>query len=129
MAAGSEAYYDSLFGAEAGTMPGAVPGAAAGGGIGGLLQKPGLKSAGMGIFATWLMNKILQTKHESGMRNIQMEGMRSQAEMVTPENLYFQATQPQAQREESMAHQALMAQLTGGVLGPQLAKGEYQIGG
>ena len=58
-----------------------------------------------------------------------MEGMRSQAEMVTPENLYFQAAQPQAREEESMAHQALMTQLTGGVLGPQLAKGEYQIGG
>ncbi|KKK54242.1 hypothetical protein LCGC14_3086730, partial [marine sediment metagenome] len=114
--------FNNLFGAEAG----AVPGATAGGGLGGLLQKPGLKSAGMGIFATWLMNKILQTKHESGMRNIQMEGMRSQAEMVTPENLYFQAAQPQAREEESMAHQALMTQLTGGVLGPQLAKGEYQ---
>lgn len=123
---GSEAYYDSLFGPEAGA-------AGAGGGIqgaaGGLLNRPGIKGAGAGIFATWLLNKILQTGHETGMRNIQREGLRSQAEMVTPENLYFQAAQPQAQEEESMARQALFSQLSGGVLGPQLAKGEYLIGG
>ena len=123
---GSEAYYDSLFGAEAG-------GPGAGGGIkgaaGGLLSSPGVKGAGAGIFLTWLLNKVLQTGHETGMRNIQREGLRSQAEMVTPENLYYQAAQPQAQEEESMARQALFSQLSGGVLGPQLAKGEYLIGG
>ena len=79
-----------------------------GGGLGGLLQKPGIKQAGAGMFATWLMNKILSGVHEGGMRKIQREGLRSQAEMVTPENLYFQAAQPQAREEESMAHQALM---------------------
>lgn len=102
---------------------------AAGGGVGGFLAKPGVKGAGAGIFATWLLDKILQTGHESGMRNIQREGLRSQAEMITPENLYFQAAQPQAQEEERMARQALFAQLGGGVLGPQLAKGEMSIGG
>jgi hypothetical protein len=95
----------------------------------GLLSRPGIKGLGAGVFATWLLNKILQTGHETGMRNIQREGLRSQAEMITPENLYFQAAQPQAQEEESMARQALMQQFTGGVLGPQLAKGEYMIGG
>ena len=110
---------------------GAVSGKPGGmaGGIGGLLSRPGVKGIGAGIFATWLLNKILQTGHETGMRNIQREGLRSQAEMITPENLYFQAAQPQAREEETMAHQALMTQLTGGVLGPQLAKGEYLIGG
>ena len=49
--------------------------------------------------------------------------------MITPENLYFQAAQPQAQAEESMARTALFQQLSGGVLGPSLAKGEYMIGG
>ena len=123
---GSEAYYDSLFGPEGGApgVGGGVQGAA-----GGLLNRPGIKGAGVGIFATWLLNKILQTGHETGMRNIQREGLRSQAEMITPENLYFQAAQPQAQEEESMARQALFSQLSGGVLGPQLAKGEYLIGG
>lgn len=124
---GSEAYYDSLFGPEAGV---AGVGSGVRGKATGLLSSPGIKGAGVGIFATWLLNKILQTGHEIGMRNIQREGLRSQAEMITPENLYHQAAQPQAQEEESMARQALMSQLTGGVLGPQqLAKGEYMIGG
>ena len=110
---------------------GAVSGKPGGmaGGIEGLLARPGVKGLGTGIFATWLLQKILQTTHETGMRGIQREGLRSQAEMVTPENLYFQAAQPAAQEEESMARQALFSQLSGGVLGPQLAKGEYMIGG
>ncbi len=100
------------------------------GGLGGMLAGPGIKSAGLGIFGAWLLQKILQTGHETGMRGIQREGLRSQAEMVTPENLYFQAAQPTAQAEESQARQALFQQLSGGVIGPsQLAKGEYQIGG
>lgn len=107
----------------------AGPVAGKAGGIAGLLARPEAKPIGLGIFATWLLNKILQTGHETGMRNIQREGLRSQAEMMTPENLYFQAAQPAAQEEESMARQALYSQLSGGVLGPQLAKGEYQIGG
>lgn len=98
-------------------------------GISDMLAGPQAKGIGLGIFGTWLLQKILQTGHETGMRNIQREGLRSQAEMITPENLYFQAAQPAAQEEESMARQALYQQLSGGVLGPQLAKGEYQIGG
>jgi hypothetical protein len=127
MAAGSDAYYDSLFGPEAGINTGGV---SAVGGMGkGVLNNPLLKSAGAGIFATWLLNKILQTKHSTGMRNIQMGAMRSQAEMTTPENLYYQAALPQAKEEETMAKSALLQHLSGGVLGPQLAKGEYRIGG
>jgi len=127
MPAGSEAYYDTLFGAEAAST--APTGGGLRGGAAGLLSKPGVKGAGAGIFLTWLLNKVLQTGHETGMRNIQREGLRSQAEMVTPEALYMQAAQPQAQAEEAMAHQALVSQISGGVLGPQLAKGEYRIGG
>lgn len=99
------------------------------GGMAGLLSRPGVKGVGAGIFMTWLLNKILQTGHETGMRGIQRAGLREQAELITPENLYFQAAQPEAQAEESMARQALFSQLSGGVLGPQLAKGEYMIGG
>lgn len=110
-------------------MPAAGDVTGATGKIKGLLAGPGMKGAGLGIFATWLMNKIIQTGHETGMRSIQREGLRSQAEMITPENLYFQAAQPQAAEEESMARQALFAQLSGGVLGPQLARGEMSIGG
>lgn len=116
--------YEELF-----TEPVAgVPKAGVQGGAAGLLSRPGIKGLGAGIFATWLLNKILQTGHETGMRNIRRAGLRSQAEMVTPENLYFQAAQPQAQAEETMAQQALFQQLSGGVLGPSLAKGEYLIG-
>ena len=110
-------------------MPEGTPKVSGLGGLGSLLAKPGLKSAGAGIFGWWLLNKLMQTGHETGMRNIQREGLRSQAEMVTPESLYYQAAQPQAQEEESMARTALFSQLSGGVLGPQLAKGEYRIGG
>ena len=97
---------------------------------GGLLSRPGVKGLGAGIFATWLLNKLLQTTHERGMRSIQRAGLRSQAEFMTPEALYLKAAQPQAEQEESMARQALLSQISGGVLGPsRLAKGEYMIGG
>ena len=99
------------------------------GGVGKFLEKPAVKDVGYGLLASWFLNKIMQTRQEAGMRNIQREGLRSQAEMITPENLYYQAAQPQAQEEERMAQQALYAQLGGGVIGPQLAKGEYSIGG
>ena len=100
------------------------------GGMTGLLSRPGIKGVGAGIFATWLLQKLLQTHHETGMRDIQRASLREQAEMITPESLYFQAAQPPAQAEESMARQALFQHLSGGVLGPsQLAKGEYMIGG
>ena len=105
---------------------GAVGGRA--GKLGGLLSSPGVKGAGAGIFLTWLLNKVLQTTHETKMRGIQRASLREQGEMITPESLYFQAAQPPAQEEESMARQALFTQLSGGVLGPSLAKGEYLIG-
>ena len=93
------------------------------------MASPGIKKAGGYMFAAWLLDKFLQTHHETSMRGIQRKRLRSQAEMITPESLYFQAAQPAAQQEESMARQALFSQLSGGVLGPSLAKGEYMIGG
>ena len=124
---GRDIPYEELFAEPVPGMPrGGIGGGA--GRIGGLLSSPMVKGAGAGIFLTWLLNKVLQTGHETGMRNIQREGLRSQAEMITPESLYYQAAQPEAQAEERMAHQALMTQLTGGILGPQLAKGEMMIG-
>jgi hypothetical protein len=97
-------------------------------GLGDILSRPGVKQAGGYMFGAWLVDKILKATHERGMRNIQREGLRGQAEMITPENLYFQAAQPQAQAEESQARQALFSQLSGGILGPSLAKGEIMIG-
>lgn len=121
----SDAYYDSLFGPEEAAV---ATGGKVGSKAGGLLQSPMVKGAGAGIFLTWLLNKVLQTGHETGMRRIQRAGLRSQAEMITPESLYYQAAQPQAQAEEQMASQALLSQLSGGVLGPTLAKGEQFVG-
>lgn len=121
--------YDEMFAKPVVGIPGSGATGGAGGGIGGMLARPGVKGIGAGIFMTWLLNKVLQTTHETKMRGIQQEGLRSQAEMITPENLYFQAAQPTAQAEESQARQALFSQLMGGVIGPQqLAKGEYMIG-
>ena len=84
---------------------------------------------GRGMLAWWLGQKLLDTINQQQDIRIQRQGLRSQAEMVTPESLYYQAALPQAQEEESMAKMALMQQLSGGVIGPSLAKGEYQIGG
>lgn len=128
------------FGTTIAGLGGKVPEAVGGikgmaGGIGGLLAKgqdflaKPAGAGGGGMFAMWLLSKLLQTGSEMGERSIQRASLQSQAEMVTPENLYYQAAQPQAAEEESMARQALFAQLSGGVLGPQLAKGEYSIGG
>lgn len=113
-------------GVGAGEIPGVTGGAGA---LGGLLARPGVKGAAGGMFMFWLLNKLMQSGHERGMRGIQREALAGQAEMVTPESLYYQAAQPTAQREEAFAHQALMQQLMGGVTGPSLAKGEFQIGG
>ena len=71
----------------------------------------------------------MQTRHQSGMQDIESEGLTRRAEMATPDNLYMQAALPQAQREEEMARTALLNQISGGVLGPSLARGERRIGG
>jgi hypothetical protein len=106
-----------------------------------LLKAPGIKEklkgittgsvgkVGGGILGWWLAQKILDTVNQMQDIGVQRRGLRSQAGMITPQSLYAQAALPRAQEEESMARQALMTQLTGGVLGPSLAKGEYMIGG
>ncbi len=106
-----------------------------------LLKTPGIKErlggittgtvgkVGGGILAFWLAQKLLDTVNQAQDIGVQRRGLRSRAEMITPQSLYARAALPRAQEEESMARQALFSQLSGGVLGPQLAKGEYLIGG
>jgi len=106
-----------------------------------LLKAPGIKerlggitTGGVGkvggsILGWWLAQKILDTVNQMQDIGVQRAGLRSQAGMITPQSLYSQAALPRAQEEESMARQALFSQLSGGVLGPQLAKGEYMVGG
>ena len=99
-----------------------------GGGWGGKLVK-GAKRFGPEMIGWYLLDKFLAGRNEKKMQNIQMQGMREGAEASSPENLYYQASLPQAQQEEEMARSALLSQLSGGVIGPSLAKGERMIGG
>lgn len=91
--------------------------------------KKGAKRFGPEMVAWFLLDKYLGSRHQGKMQDIQMEGARSQAELSSPENLYYQASLPQARQEEEMARNALLTQLSGGVIGPSLAKGERLIGG
>jgi hypothetical protein len=124
-----DAYYDSLFGPEAAV---AAPAGVPGGRLGGIKSKlggMGMKGIGAQLIGLFMLDKILQTKHQAGMRDIQLEGMKRQGELATSENLLGQAALPQAQEEESMARNALLLQLSGGVLGPTVARGNRMIGG
>ena len=133
----TDAYYDSLFGPET-----AGAGAGVGGGLGSsgtaggknLLSKlkTGLsknKGAVGSILGLLLISKLLEARNKSKDRGVQMEGLQAQAGLATPENLYYAAAQPQARQEAEQARQALFAQVTGGVIGPSLARGERRIGG
>ena len=119
--------FDALLGAGGGVTP------PQGGGVvqsvksklGGI----GMKSIGAQLIGLFLLDKILQTKHQAGLTDIQVEGMQRQSELVTSENLYAQEALPQAQEEEAMARNALLLQLSGGILGPQqVARGNRLIG-
>lgn len=106
------------------------------GGVGGIKERLGgitsgsVGKIGGGMLGWWLLQKILDTTNQMQDIGVQRQGLRSQAEMITPQSLYARAALPRAQEEESMARQALYSQLMGGVIGPsQLAKGEMMIGG
>jgi len=106
-----------------------------GGGAGGIkgrlagITTGGVGKVGGGILGWWLAQKVLDTVNQMQDIGIQRQGLRSRAEMITPQSLYSRAALPRAQEEETMARTALYQQLSGGVLGPSLAKGEYMIGG
>lgn len=90
-------------------------------------KKVGPHVPGLLVFAA--LQKILSLPTEIGEGRLQQEAIQSQGRSVTPESLYYQAALPQAQLEESEARQSLMSHLSGGVLGPSLARGERLIGG
>lgn len=81
------------------------------------------------IFAMLIADKLLGERHQAGLRGIESERITRQTQMATPENLILQAALPQAQQEEQMARTALLSQISGGVLGSTLARGERRIGG
>ena len=90
-------------------------------------KKVGPHVPGLLLFAA--LQKMLNLPTEIGESRLQQEALQSQGRSTTPESLYYQAVLPQAQEEEAQARQGLMAHLSGGVLGPVLARGERLIGG
>jgi len=72
------------------------------GGIMGKVAK-GAKRFGPEMIGWYLLDKFLSGRHEKKMQDIQMQGMREGAEASSAENLYYQASLPQAQQEEEMA--------------------------
>jgi len=89
----------------------------------------GLKGMGSQLLAFMIASRLMNIPSEIGTRNVRREALRQQAGLVSPENLYYEAALPGAQQEEEMARQALFTQLSGGVIGPSLARGERMIGG
>ena len=76
-----------------------------------------------------LLQKLLDVRGQRKDIGVQREAIEEQSALATPENLYYQASLPQAKQEEEMARTALMTQLSGGVIGPtQLARGERNLG-
>lgn len=100
-------------------------------GLSGIWSKhKGAISKGVGGYLLLdMLSKLIRAPEAIGNRNLQREAIASQGRMATPEGLYYQAALPQAQAEEEQARQALFGQLSGGILGPSLARGETQIGG
>jgi len=116
--------------AEAGLLPMEAEAAAGGGVLKGMKGKgSALKGIGSSLLVGLILQKLMNIPSEIGERNLRREGIQSQMAGVSAENMIAQAALPQAREEEAMARQALMAQLSGGVIGPQLTRGERLIGG
>lgn len=92
-------------------------------------SRPGVKTGAGSMFLWMALRGVLDAINQRAERGIQREAIRGQRELATPENLYYQAALPSARAEEETARQALFAQLSGGVIGPSLAKGERIVGG
>lgn len=109
-------------------LPKAAEGTSKMGRIKGFFGPGGIRKTA-GSVALWLaLGQILNTMTQGAERGIRREAIRGQAELATPENLYYQAALPTVQAEEEQARQALFAQISGGVIGPSLARGERLIG-
>lgn len=116
-------YYDDLVEAAAGA--GGSPAA------GGMLSKGGklLKTAGPGLLTWLLLQKGVDLAASKQNIDFAKEVARAQGEAVTPESIYQEAALPGATARANQARQALLTQLSGGIIGPSLAPGERMIGG
>lgn len=92
------------------------------------VDKKQLTKLGKGAVLYYLLSQGMGAFNKNREQAVQRGAMREQAELATPENLYYQAAMPQAQQEEAEARQALMMHLSGGVVGPSIATGERVIG-
>jgi hypothetical protein len=88
----------------------------------------GLKGLGSQALLLMILNRLANVPAERGQRKLQEEAIAAQGR-TSAEDIYYQAALPQAQAEEEEARQALFNQIAGGVVGPQLARGERMIGG
>ncbi len=99
-----------------------------GAGIKGLLKSPAVRGVGGSIAGFMALEQLLGTYNRGADREVQSEAIQMQAEAASPESLYQQAALPQARQEEDMARQMLLQQLSGGVTGPSVGRGERLIG-
>ena len=97
--------------------------------LSGLLSSGKLKGGITGLLGWMALSRILDESNRIAEAGIQREAIRQQAGAITPERLYYEAALPAAQAQEAEARQALLAHISGGVIGPSLARGERMIGG
>lgn len=89
----------------------------------------GAKAGIGGAAALIAMQGIINAMGTHGQESLSREAIASQTRATTPEDLYYQAALPSAQQEEASAREALLQHMSGGLIGPSLAKGERLIGG
>lgn len=92
-------------------------------------MKGGTGKSALGGMAGYAILQYLMNAGEGiQQQSFARKEMDLQKEVMTPEALYYQAALPQAKAEEEQARTALLTQMSGGLIGPSLAKGERLIG-
>ena len=94
-----------------------------------LVSALGGKGGIAGILAFMAAHQVAGGINEYADIKLKREAARMQGRAMTPESLYAEAALPGAMAEAQQARNALLTQLSGGVIGPSLARGERLIGG
>lgn len=128
---------DSTAGMAAGGMGGGIPTAAGAGATaagGGMLAKllQGAKGAGRGmaahpwmtLIALMMAMRTMKSDAPYELQGLQTQMMGKRAAGISPEDIFYQSTMPQAQEEERMMQAALINKLMGTTGPSQLARGE-----
>lgn len=94
-------------------------------GLGGASGKLGtLEKVGLGGLAGLILEMALGAKNQYAELDMQEQMMGEQIANIDPAAYFYEAMLPAAQGQRQMAERALMSQLSGGVMGPALARGE-----